>query len=180
MFLNKMKLLLIAFLIAFICYSGLAWSYLSINPSRPILTVISEDSSPYIPTAVAKLYLQITDYKVVNSIIDNSPAFAYLTFKYDLEGFKNSEIMWLTNKFINAGADVNSRYYGYTTLQNAILANSPELVRYLLNNGANTKLLTQSKTAEFCQEIDSYSFAKCIHSLEKTDMSVILQILSET
>jgi len=174
-----MKVVSTLIIMVFLSYSVFVWQFLSKEPSRPILAIIENDSFPYIPTFVAKFYLSITNYSIVKESIHGASTYSSLFAAYDVKGFKNNEIIWLSNRFLENGVDINSRMgsSGYTPLQGAIMINAPELVRYLLKNGADKKILTQSKSAELCQGLTSIKFAHCMHSLGKMDFAEVIKVL---
>jgi hypothetical protein len=172
-----MKKILIVFLFIILSYIAFVFVFLSDSAERPVLAIVTVDSYPFVPSIIAKYYLSVTNYSAAKERVDGASSYSLLMAGYDLGGFKNNEIIWLSDKFIAHGANVNDYYFGYTPIQSAILANSPDLVEYLLTKGADTQMLTQSKTAEHCNSLNALEFAKCINSLGKIDVSKIVDIL---
>jgi len=168
-------ILLLGVILSYLLY---AWWFMSQDAARPILAVTTDDSYPLIPTVVAKMYLRSTDYAVAHDTIDGVPTLSFVLSGYDLGGFDKRETLRLADELLLAGADVDSRHWGYTNLQAAILSNLPEVVSFLLARGANPSLKTESVTAKNCQDLDSLGFAMCLENLtEGGGFGLIIDIL---
>lgn len=178
-FLRAMKKIIITFVVCIFGYGLYAWSFLAADTSRPVLAIVTDDSYKQIPSFVAKAYLELSGYSLANQEIEGSPPVPYVATGYDLGNFNNKEILVLINRFVEEGADINAKYHGYTALNGAILANSPELVSFLLKRGASTNIEVQREGIKYCNGLASLEFAKCIHSLGKQDLSNVIAILQE-
>lgn len=61
----------------------------------------------------------------------------------------------------------------------AVLANSPELVGFLLKRGANTSIAIRREDIKYCNGLASLEFAKCINKLGKQDLTNVIAILQD-
>ena len=136
--LAKIAVLVVA--ISATTYLALVWFTLRTNIDVSILTIVTDDSYPLIPRPLAKAYLSVTDYDPNGLTQLGMPAYSFITAGYGLEGRKNDQrILQLSQQFLDKGANINSLFEGFSPLHGAVLANQPELVRHLLENGADTK-----------------------------------------
>jgi hypothetical protein len=105
-----MKKIIAIFMLSILGYGIYAWSFLAGEASRPVISIVTDDSYMQIPSVVAKAYLRITDYSIANGNIEGSPSIPYLATGYDLGGFRNGEILILIDRFLENGADVNAQF----------------------------------------------------------------------
>lgn len=174
-FRRALAILLLAVSFSYLLY---AWWFMSQDAARPILAITTDDSYPLIPAVVAKMYLRSVDYEVAHETIDGAPTLSFVLSGYGLGGFDKRETLLLADELLLAGADVDSRHWGYTNLQAAILSNLPEVVSFLLARGANPSLRTESITAKNCQNLGSLEFAMCLENLtEGSGFDQIIDIL---
>ncbi|GMG88757.1 hypothetical protein [Biformimicrobium ophioploci] len=159
------------------CYSVYLGWFLSADPSRPILAIISEDAYRQVPDFAATAYLELTEYSLAGQLVEGSPAIPYLATAFDLEGYKNQEVLFLVQRFIEHGADIDAMSHGYTALNGAILANSPELVELLVALGADPSIAAQRQGMKYCNALASLEFALCIDGLGKQDLSRVIAVL---
>ena len=176
-FFRAMNKILIILMACVIGYSAYAWQFLSIDASRPVLSIVTEDSYRQIPAVVAKTYLEITDYTIAQDTIEGSPPIPFLATGFDLGGFKNTEILALIDAFLAKGADIDASFEGYTALNGAVLANSPELVSFLVKRGASTTIKVEREGLNFCNGLAALEFAQCINGVGKQDLTSVIAIL---
>jgi len=174
-----MRKIIITLIACVIGYSAYAWQFLANDPSRPVLSIVTEDSYRQIPGFVAMTYLKLTDYSIAKKKIEGSPAIPYLATGYGLGGFSNEDILVLIDRFLDKDADINASFQGYTALNGAILANSPVLVEHLLSKGASTSITVQRDGIKYCNGLASLDFAICINELGKQDLTNIIASLRE-
>ncbi|NGX17331.1 hypothetical protein [Wenzhouxiangella sp. XN24] len=98
----------------------------------------------FVPAEVAKGYLMRSDARMAELIENDGLGFILSVNSIDAKGSNRAErrkferITELADELILRGADVNSPdRIGYTPLQQAILIEDQEVVRYLLTKGAH-------------------------------------------
>lgn len=158
-------------------YLAVAWHVMQISIDRPIMA-ITTNSDPWFPRGLAKAYLFASNYDPDASTESGMPAFNFIVAGYNLENSNKDEVMLLSQKFIDKGADIDKPWRGFTPLQAAVLGNEPALVQHLLHNGADPKKRVNHPDRSF-DNMTTLEFAEYLASLEKQDMAKVLTLLKK-
>lgn len=140
---RKTSLIVVAAVVLLILYFiYVAWNLLSSPVHWIALRAIV--GGEFVPAEVAKGYLMQSDARMNELIENDGLGFILSVNSIDAKGSKRAErrkherITELADALISRGADVNSPdRIGYTPLQQAILVEDKEVVRYLLTKGAH-------------------------------------------
>lgn len=126
--------------LAALAYSAAVLTILGRSPSFPVLAYVTDDSFPFIPKKVAKLYMQGHSFDP-NTDAFGIPTFNFLLNAYRSNGSSNDErVLELAGIFIEHCADINRVHEGFSPLNAAVLSNAVPIVRQLVKAGADVNL----------------------------------------
>jgi len=167
---------LIGFLvITSISIAALSWFVMNSKIEVPILAIVTKDSYPKIPAAVAKKFLLIGDFDPNSNTSSGMPAYNFVVAGYGLsESWKNKSIIELSQMFIDKGADINRSWHGYTPLLSAVLSGEHLLVKHLLKNKANIDIMVDNQSSP-THNMTALQLAEYLG--QKQDMSEIINML---
>ncbi len=116
---------------------GLVIYAMSTDDIEGIVICATNDDTHYIPSSLCEFYL--LNYRLTEEDIEFIEGRSGLSFLFEIQD-KNKRYN-LVKYFISKGVSINkpSTIDGYPPLHAAIINNDPDLVKLLLNNGANIK-----------------------------------------
>lgn len=126
--------------LAALAYGAAVFTILGRSPSFPVLAYVTDDSFPFIPRTLAKLYMQRQSFDP-NADAFGIPTFNFLLNAYRSDGSSNDErVLELSGIFIEHCADINRVHEGFSPLSAAVLSNAVPIVRQLVEAGADVNL----------------------------------------
>lgn len=131
---------------------------------------------------VAWQYLSVTD-RVLNDVDGGAkPLITYVLNYHSFNQYRPSRSLEMARVLVDRGVDVNERSSaGHTPLHNAILANEPEVVSFLVLNGASRELTspTKIKSSGEVTNLAPLHYAEYlnVHSLKPGEWSQIISLL---
>ncbi|MCI0507318.1 MAG: ankyrin repeat domain-containing protein [Gammaproteobacteria bacterium] len=173
---RKFKYIAILVLLPFILYFSLLGYFLRGASITDLVLCALEDKVTYIPKHICYTYLvNFRNREADISALAAADGLQFVFAGYALASQEQrQQTLELADTFIEKGLDVNqvSLINGLTPMHAVILANNPELVKYLIQKGADISIKDNS------DKLIPLEFAEGLMSTDtNTDRSAVIQIL---